>query len=1025
MSGSFFKRALASCWRVALLLLLGLSLLGGWLYSQSPSLDTIRPGIESHLKKKLQLKEIKLGQLTWRWTDFLWLQSDHLDFTSSDEALAFHHGGVAVRFALSDLLRGRFSPDRIRLSSGTLDLQHTDSGRGFPAAQLVLDDVQVNWSYLDKWQGTLDHLHLMLDGMEREMQMTTSDFTISASLSEDMLPQLVELQCNNFTWLPAPLRKYFNGTPAASLKLNRLNKQSWQLASSVESEEVLTLLPESIYSVALNRAYLQLKLTAIEGKSLAIEHISLEQLSWSLGESSIQATGSWSAGLLSLQANSDQLSMPVIWSWLRPLGDETWHNWLALMKAGTASQAKAKLSLAWDDPIKALPTLENLEAMLFQVSAHVDDADIALGVSEDFLHNTSAQIDLNHDGLNAVIMDAELPKNMGHATGELYIPWQTLELNIAGKSMIDVASLLTWFGPDAISDWKWNGAKAESRFQLLWDPSESKPRKASVQLQPSGNWEISIDDTSLQLSGGSANWDQSNGLTVSGLHFQNTHVDGEVNLTTTIDKDNRWSISNLAIDSKSDFAMLAAHFQLPLAQAGGTIYSSLKFDGKWRGAADLKEASWKQLLGSDKKTGEPYSIHCSGDLNLEKKLPTIRLTSLTSKGKALLIRNSSASINSEQLNLKLNDLHTPSFSGSLDINIPFDNKPWELLVIADYLNRNALPEALDYQDQTIDKSWLLSANIKKFEWDDSRMQEVFIRLASSRGSIGLFKAKQVHTTQLDITDIDARFSMPGGGAIDLRRLSASIEKQRLNMSATLRPEKEGGMRWRGFAELHGDFGHLLKLGKLSERFKDGDGRLLFSGSGIILREQPWWDGLDGRLRLRADNGRILEGGTLTTLLAATNLTKLPLLLLGQREDLTGPGIMYERLQMEAIMQNQEIRIRNVAIRSTAFDLAGHGNMNLEQATVDLYLVVRPLQNLDALLAKIPLLRDILGGSSHSLFRKIYHMYGPFTDAKVETVTPEKAGLKAAGIIESLLTLPDLWFGNDKDKKRMPETAPGP
>ncbi|ATX82817.1 AsmA-like C-terminal region [Mariprofundus ferrinatatus] len=1023
MKGSFSRRALASCWRVSLLLLLGLSLLGGWLYWQSPSLDTIRPGIESQLKKKLQLKEIKLGKLSWSWYDFLWLKSDHLDFTSSDDAVAFHEGGIAVRIPLASLLSGNLLPDRIRLSGGVLDIAHSDSdGAELPRMQLVLDDVQTNWRYNDDWHGSLSHLQLMYDGEEKLLQVATSDFTISASLSEDLLPQEIKVQCDNLQWLPAPLQGYFNGSSAASLNLSRTGRRGWELNASAASDQPLILLPDTIYSVALNSAELRLKLKARQDTAFAVEHISLEKVSWALAESSIEAKGSWSAGLLTMQATSERLSMPVVWSWLRPLGDETWHHWLASMKSGLATQANAKLSLAWEEPFKSLPSAENWQAMLYQVSAQVEETDIALGISEDFLSDTTAQVDLNQNGLNAVIADAELPKGLGRSAGELYIPWQTLELHISGRSHVDVSALLGWFGPAEISGWQWNGAKAESAFQLVWDPSEPEPREATAELQPVSDWNVLINGTKIALSAGKANWDQESGLSIAGMHFRNQHIEGTLSLATSIGKEERWNITELEMSSKSDFAMLAAHFQLPLAQAGGLIYSNLKYDGKWRGSADLKEASWKQLLGSDKKTGEPYSIHCSGELDLQANTPTINLTSLTSQGTGLLIRGSSASINRERLKLSLNDLHTPSFSGSLKIHMPFGDAPWQLSVDADYLNRNALPPSLDYNEQMVDKPWLLSANLRKFDWDDSRMQGVFIKLASAKGSVGLFSAKQVHTTQLDITDIDSRFSLPGGGLVDLRHLSASIEKQRLAMSGTLKPEKDGGMRWQGFAELHGDFAHLLRRGRLSERFMGGDVHLLFSGSGIILREQPWWQGLDGRLRLRADKGRILEGGSLTTLLAATNLSKLPMLLLGQREDLTGPGIMYERLQMEAIMQNQNIHVRNVAMRSTAFDLAGHGEMNLESTSVDLYLVLQPLQNLDALLAKIPLLRDILGGSSHSLFRKVYRMHGPFTNAKVEQVNPEQAGLASAGLIEGLLTLPSLWFSSGKSKTGSEEPA---
>jgi len=124
--------------------------------------------------------------------------------------------------------------------------------------------------------------------------------------------------------------------------------------------------------------------------------------------------------------------------------------------------------------------------------------------------------------------------------------------------------------------------------------------------------------------------------------------------------------------------------------------------------------------------------------------------------------------------------------------------------------------------------------------------------------------------------------------------------------------------------------------------------------------------------------------------------------------------------MEAIMQDKEIDIRNIAMRSTAFDVVGYGGMDIADNTIDLYLILRPLQNLDAVLSKIPLLRDVLGGQAHSLMRKVYHMHGPFTDAKVETMRPEEAGLKKAGIIEHLFSLPNIWFGKEK-----PEDAKEP
>jgi hypothetical protein len=85
--------------------------------------------------------------------------------------------------------------------------------------------------------------------------------------------------------------------------------------------------------------------------------------------------------------------------------------------------------------------------------------------------------------------------------------------------------------------------------------------------------------------------------------------------------------------------------------------------------------------------------------------------------------------------------------------------------------------------------------------------------------------------------------------------------------------------------------------------------------------------------------------------------------------------------------------------------------------IDLTLVMRPLQNRDALLSRIPIVRDIFGGAAPSFIRRVYRMHGPIADAEVERILPEEAGLAAPGLVEMLLDLPERWFGNEADATR--------
>ncbi|TLS68604.1 hypothetical protein FEF65_02545 [Mariprofundus erugo] len=1041
MSGTaeMMKRALASCRRVFLLVTLILSMFAGWLYWQAPGLNSIRPDIEHFLQQQLDLKELQLGQLSWYWAGSLWIQAEHLDFTSRDETLAYHNGHAAIRVALTDLLSGEVSPDSIRLSGGRLDLVYTNTATALPASLLVLDNVELAWSS-GQWRGSIPHVQLTMNGSTRSLDLFAPSVKLSGQLDRDGLPHRLELHCNQLDWLPAELRERIQGgAPEGTITLQRTGPRSWQTELAMASSATTVIIPADGYHYPLNHLEAGLNIITTEADAMAPASIEIGRLHWSLGDNSIMATGNWKQGKLTLQAESSQLAMPLIWSWMEGAGDEEWRHWLTLMHSGHAHKASAQMTLQWEHPFTGWPTDSAIDAMRYHVHADIEDADIALGISTDALAHTRGQVDLDQDGMHASIITTELPGSLGHSSGDLYIPWDTLLLQVSGRVNADVEGLLHWFQPDAAAGWQWHGSRAEGNFSFLWDTSESEPREANALLKPSGTWLVSMNNQEFTLTGGEMLWNKSSGIELHDVNIAGKYLNASLSLSATppareavspppaterapsegtdsnSEQSNKpqWQLKTLDAQLQGPMGPLLTSFQVPVSNVDGSLRSELHYNGQWSGSVDMQDASWEHLLGSEKKMGEPFSLNYQGQLNLSGETPSIELSQLQSQGNAIKLHGGSVSINRQRMKAQLKELHTASFSGSLDIVVPFDDKPWQANMHATFLNRNALPNTLDHPEQMTDKRWVLHALIDHFDWEEASMTGVKLDLSSEQGSIGKVEAATVHTSQIEIRDIEARFTLPGQGRVELRKFVAAVEKQHLMMSATLSPETDGGMRWSGFAELEGDFGHLIKLGGLSERFLGGKGHLLFSGQGLILKEQPWWQGLDGRLRMRVDDGRILEGGTLTTLLAVINLSKLPALLLGKRDDLSGPGIKYDRLQMEAIIQNQDIHIRNVAMRSTAFDLIGHGAMDIDQASIDLYLVARPLQNLDAVLAKVPLLRDLIGGASHSLMRKVYHMVGPFTNATVEEVKPEQAGMASPGLIERMLAIPNDWFGSDK------------
>jgi len=450
-------RALASCRRVFLLLALAVTIMGALAYMQSPTLDQLRPKIESYLKNELQLEQLQLGELSWYWAGYLWIESNQLDFISSGKHISFHDGGVAVRISMLSLLQGNMTPGHIRLDQGRLTLhfpkQVAASQNNIPVHGLRLNRVDVNWQFAD-WQGKLPGLQLQIDRESRNIHANSASLSLDAHWDKDGLPDTFHLHSIHSDWLPASLQQRLDGAPTADISLKRRAPRAWNLNISMQSEQVFTLMPGTIYSLPMNAVEIQTAVQTSPKQALTPQHIQINQAVWRLGKDSITAQGTWSEQVLKLQASSEHLPLPLIWSWLRPLGDKPWHQWLARMKHGTASSVQGTLSLPWASPFQAAPSPSEYERLKFSVRNAVTDADIALGTGTEWLTHLQADVSIDQQGLKARIHDAELPHQLGQSSGKLHILWSSLQLEIQGHAQIDAKKLLDWKGPESSRKWQ-------------------------------------------------------------------------------------------------------------------------------------------------------------------------------------------------------------------------------------------------------------------------------------------------------------------------------------------------------------------------------------------------------------------------------------------------------------------------------------------------------------------------------------------------------------------------------------------
>lgn len=993
--------------RAAIMLLLLSALAGLAAWWLMPDINRIRPQIESLLKQELQLSKLSLQGLSWYWAGYVGFKVDHCSFETKHKLISVDDTSLTIQISLIKLLQGKLSPKRIALHGGLLRLDvpsySNESHLNISSTHLIMDDMNVQWRYAS-YQGKLKSVDLDIDIPSGSGLLRMPGLRLTAALDPQSQLISADWKFDNIHWLPVEWQKFILGKVSGEAHLKQTNKSQWQLDMHTQGTAAAIDLPTGPFQLPFDQLLSTWLITFDEHYNL--QQWDIPSLKWQQGENQGIGNTHWQDGKFTLSANSAHLEMPLLWSWLRPLEDsEDWLNWLSKMHSGVASDIQVSLSLPWQQPLQGLPKKHDWNKLQYHVRAQVDDADIHLGFGDNRLAHSKAKIDVDEHGLQADILHVELPHDIGTVSGTLYMPWQGLLMNIQANGQTDIGKLQQWLRPSRAEDVRWINASAATSLQLQWNPLNAMPSLAHVSLKPSTVWHLETSRIPLEINSGEITWDLKQGLSAKELAIQGRLFHGDLSFQATETDQKTLQITSLTSQIQADFSDLVTYYHIPIEQPSGQLQANITFDDSWHGTLNFEQASWKNFLGSNKPTGQPMQVDFQGTLENQ----TLKLHKLFCDHAPIQLLGS-GQINKYGLKLDLTSLKAPAFEGALKISAPFAKDPWEMMVHAQYLNRKALPEQLPKTEALADKHWSLQADIDTFVWDDANMKGVSIKLASKRNSAGFFKAREIDSGTLILQDISALFALPGGSSVDLRQLSASMGKQHLMLSASLKPETGGGMRWQGFAQLDGDFGGTMQSAKLTDLFSGGDMQAVFLGEGILLRDQPWWDGLRGRLRLRVDDGTILKGGTLTKTLAAVSLVDLPNLFFGNRKDLKQDGLYYKRLQIEASLKGQMFLIHKLGLRSSAMDIAGEGNLDLEKNDIDLKMIVRPFQNLDAMLGKIPLLRDLLGGAAHSLIRKIYHMHGSISDATVDQLSPKEAGLSGPGLIESLLTIPERWFG---------------
>ncbi|MEK8090812.1 YhdP family protein [Thermithiobacillus plumbiphilus] len=165
------------------------------------------------------------------------------------------------------------------------------------------------------------------------------------------------------------------------------------------------------------------------------------------------------------------------------------------------------------------------------------------------------------------------------------------------------------------------------------------------------------------------------------------------------------------------------------------------------------------------------------------------------------------------------------------------------------------------------------------------------------------------------------------------------------------------------------------------------GTLRWPGSPLALDAGQ----LSGDLHMLLREGRFSGVSPVVKLLSLVNITSMfQRIFTMDFRDLLGKGLFFEEIKGEFHMNQGLAQARRIELHSSAMHVRAQGEINLRDQLLDLDLQVEPLQTVDLLVGRFPVLGRALFGQEGAVVRLHYEATGPWNDPRISLVSPTRS-----------------------------------
>lgn len=164
----------------------------------------------------------------------------------------------------------------------------------------------------------------------------------------------------------------------------------------------------------------------------------------------------------------------------------------------------------------------------------------------------------------------------------------------------------------------------------------------------------------------------------------------------------------------------------------------------------------------------------------------------------------------------------------------------------------------------------------------------------------------------------------------------------------------------------------------------------------------------GNLRLHLEEGKLRKFNVLSKLFSLLNLSQL---LKFQLPDMVQGGMPYEVIKGSFSVKDGTLATQDLFIRSDAINISVVGSTDIVREVLDFTIGVQPLQTVDKLVNRIPVVGWLLTGKGGSVVTAYFEARGTWADPQVKSVSAKSLSRGAWNVFRRVFELPVRLFSD--------------